>query len=67
MSFEMLEKIGDHIAEKEGYVGLRGMQAVQRYLVDRYGWQPEHVRKLGTEDLRLLLAGYEEKATNDWN
>jgi hypothetical protein len=67
MSFETLEKIGDFMAEKEGYVGLHGMQAIHRYLVDRYGWQPENVRKLSAEDLQLLLAGYEQKSTTDWN
>jgi hypothetical protein len=63
----VFEKIGDHMAIKEGYVGLKGMEAVHRYLVDKYGWQPEQVRKLSNEDLHLLLAGYEEKPTTAWN
>ncbi len=63
----VLEKIGDHMAQKEGYVGLQGIQAIHRFLIDKYGWQPEQVRKLSAEDLQLLLAGYEEKSTTDWN
>ena len=67
MTDEILERIGDHMAEKEGYVGLKGIQAVHRYLIDKYGWQPEQVRRLSREDLSLLLAGYAEKATTAWN
>ncbi|MCL5406413.1 MAG: hypothetical protein M1398_06815 [Deltaproteobacteria bacterium] len=67
MTHEALEKMGDHMAEKEGYVGLHGMRAIHRYLIDKYRWEPEHVRKLSPEDLELLLAGYEEKSTTDWN
>jgi hypothetical protein len=63
----VLERIGDHIAEKEGYVGLKGMEAVFRYIVDQYRWLPQQVRSLSKEDLQLLLAGYEAKATTDWD
>lgn len=63
----VLEKIGDHIAEQEGYVGLKGMEAVFRYIIDQYRWLPEQVRSLSTEDLRLLLAGYESKAQTAWD
>jgi len=59
--------IGDHIAIKERYVGLNGMEAVYRYLVDKYKWLPEQVRNFSNEDLHMLLAGYEEKATTDWD
>ncbi len=67
MTDSLLEKIGDHMAQKKGYVGLKGMQAVYRYLIDKYRWQPEEVRKLSPEDLHLLLAGYEQKATTAWD
>jgi len=63
----VFEKIGDRMAVKEGYVGLKGMEAVHRYLVDKYGWQPDQVRRLSEEDLHLLLAGYEDKPTTAWN
>jgi hypothetical protein len=67
MTEEVFEKIGDHMAEKEGYIGLRGMRAVHRYIIDKYGWEPDQVRKLSLEDLHLLLAGYDEKPTTAWN
>ncbi|GLI33731.1 hypothetical protein [Desulforhabdus amnigena] len=62
----MLEKIGDHIGQSQGYVELKGLDAVYRYLIDKYSWRPDEVRNLSLEDLKLLLAGYEEKATTDW-
>ncbi len=65
--FTEVEKIGDHIGQKEGYAGLKGMEAVYRYLVDKYNWLPEQVRSLSNEDLNMLLAGYEQKATTDWD
>lgn len=67
MTDPVLERIGDHIVEKEGYLGLKGIQAVHRYLIDKYRWQPDEVRKLSSEDLHLLLAGYEERATTAWD
>ncbi len=67
MNDPLLEKIGDHIAGKEGYHGLRGIDGIYRYLIDKYHWQPLEVRKLQMEDLHLLIAGYEEKATTDWD
>jgi hypothetical protein len=66
MADPKLELIGNHIAQKEGYVGLKGMEAVYRYLVDKYRWPPEQIRNLSMNDLHMLLAGYEEKATTDW-
>jgi len=62
-----IEKIGDHIAQKEGYVGLKGTEGVYRYLIDKYSWLPEQVRKLATDDIKILLAGYEEKGMTDWD
>jgi len=67
MSETKFELIGNHIAVKQGYVGLAGKEAVFRYLVDKYNWLPDHVRSLSNDDLHMLLAGYEEKATTDWN
>ena len=67
MTDDVFERIGDHMAEKEGYIGLKGMRAVHRYLIDKYGWAPEQVRRLTPEDLHLLLAGYAEKPTTAWN
>ncbi|MDR3567140.1 MAG: hypothetical protein P4L43_03850 [Syntrophobacteraceae bacterium] len=67
MNDPLLEKIGDRIAEKEGYTGLKGLDGVYRYIVDKYRWQPREVRELQREDLHLLLAGYEEKPTTAWD
>ncbi|MGC9195026.1 MAG: hypothetical protein ACP5IL_06185 [Syntrophobacteraceae bacterium] len=67
MSDPLLEKIGDRIVEKEGYHGLRGIDGIYRYLIDKYRWQPPEVRNLQIEDLHLLMAGYEEKATTAWD
>ncbi len=67
MSETQFDTIGNHIALKEGYVGLKGMEAVYRYLVDKYSWLPKEVRNLTHDDLHMLLAGYEEKGTTDWD
>jgi len=67
MGERKFEIIGNHIAVKEGYVGLKGMDAICRYIVDKYKWLPDQVRSLGNNDLDILLAGYEEKATTDWD
>lgn len=67
MTDPLLEKIGDDIAAKEGYHGLQGIPAVHRYIVDKYRWRPDEVRSFSNEDLHLLLAGYEEKATTAWD
>ena len=53
--------LGDTIAEDQGYEDLRGLDAVFRYLIDRYHWLPHQVRSLSVEDLCLLLDGYKKK------
>lgn len=53
--------LGDTIAEDQGYEDLRGMDAIFRYLIDKYHWLPHQVRSLSVEDLSLLLDGYREK------
>lgn len=55
--------LGDTIARDQGYEDLRGMDAVFRYLIDKYHWLPHQVRTLSVEDLSLLLDGY--KASGD--
>ena len=67
MDERKLVSIGSHIAVKEGYVGLEGIEAVYRYIIDKYSWLPDQVRKISGDDLQILLAGYDEKATTDWN
>jgi len=53
-------RMGDEIAKDQGYSDLRGLDAVCRYLVDRYHWLPQQVRNLSVDDLRLLLDGYKK-------
>lgn len=50
--------LGDTIARDHEYEDLRGIDAVYRYLIDKYHWLPHEVRALSVEDLSLLLDGY---------
>jgi hypothetical protein len=50
-------RMGDRIAGREGYTGLSGMDAVHRYLVERYHWTLDYVRDLSVDDLTILFAG----------
>lgn len=50
-----ISKIGDSLAKKHGYKNLHGMNAVTRYLADKYHWMPHEIRRLSVEDLSLLL------------
>lgn len=54
-------KQGDSIAADQGYHGLNGMDAVYRYLIDKYHWLPCQVRSLSVDDLSLLLSDYAPK------
>ena len=55
--------LGDTIAKDLGYEDLRGIDAVYRYLIDKYCWLPHQVRSLSVEDLSLLLDGYRRPET----
>ena len=46
---------GDEIAKAKGYSSLSGLDAVYRYLIDKYHWLPSEVRSLSVDDLCLLL------------
>jgi hypothetical protein len=50
-------RMGDRIAGREGYAGIGGMDAVYRYLVERYHWTLDYVRNLSHDDLTILFAG----------
>lgn len=52
--------LGDTIATDQGYEDLRGMDAVYRYLIDKYHWLPHQVKSLSVEDLYLLFDGYKK-------
>jgi hypothetical protein len=48
---------GEAIAKKYKYTGLTGIDAIHRFLIDRYHWLPSQVRALTIDELELLLAG----------
>lgn len=50
-----LARFGDHLAEREGYRAYRGLDAVVFYIVGKYRWTPEVVRRMPTEDLCFLM------------
>lgn len=47
---------GDHLAKKEKYKALEGMDAIHYYLIQKYHWLPSQVKSLNYNDLRFLLA-----------
>ncbi|MEW4338468.1 hypothetical protein [Chromobacterium vaccinii] len=47
---------GDHIAEREGYKNLDGLDAIQHYLIHKFHWLPRDVRAMTHEDMRLVLS-----------
>jgi hypothetical protein len=46
---------GDHIAKREGYKSVDGLDAVHYYLVQKHNWLPAQARALNVEDLQFLL------------
>ncbi len=50
-----IARLGDKLAKKHHYRNLHGMEAIVRYLVDKYHWTPAQVRAFTVEDLTLLL------------
>lgn len=61
----VLSMLGDTIAKDQGYEDLRGMDAIYRYLIDKYHWLPHQVRSLSVEDLSLLFDGYTKNEDGD--
>ncbi|RWB93094.1 MAG: hypothetical protein EOQ57_34955 [Mesorhizobium sp.] len=50
-----LHVFGDHIAKREKYRSIDGIQAVHFYLMQKYHWLPAVVRSMSDEDLRFCL------------
>jgi hypothetical protein len=50
-----IECFGDHIAKREGYKSMNGLEAVHYYLIQKHNWLPAQVRALNLEDLGFLL------------
>jgi hypothetical protein len=51
-----LAVFGEHIAKREGYKGVDGIEAVYFYLVTKYHWLPSQVRGMSYEDLLFVLS-----------
>jgi hypothetical protein len=51
----LLAVFGDHIAQREGYKSLEGMDAVHYYVIAKFKWLPRDVRSMSYDDLRLVL------------
>ena len=47
---------GDVIADREEYKELTGFEAIQFYLMTKYGWLPSQVKSMSLEDLRFCMA-----------
>ena len=56
-----IARLGDEIAKEKGYKDLKGLEAIHRYLIDKYKWLPYQVRSLTIDELQLLLDGEFEK------
>ncbi|MGV1097818.1 hypothetical protein ACUUL3_00210 [Thiovibrio sp. JS02] len=50
-----LNRFGDHIAKREKYKELKGIDAVHFYLIQKYHWLPSQVRSMSDDDLRFVL------------
>jgi hypothetical protein len=53
--FVEIECFGDHLAVREGYVKLKGLEAIHLYLIQKHHWLPSVVQNLSRDDLRLVL------------
>jgi hypothetical protein len=56
-----LERYGDHIAEREGYRGIDGMEAINFYLIHKFGWLPRDVKSMSLEDVQFVLSQEREE------
>lgn len=57
-----LAVFGDHLAKRESYKTVDGMDAIHFYLVQKHGWLPRDAKSMSADDLRFALS--EELA--DW-
>ena len=51
---EELAPIGDRIAKARRW-NIGGVEAVYRFLMEKFGWLPRDVRALDSEDLNMLV------------
>lgn len=50
-----LHVYGDHIAKREKYRSIDGIEAIRFFLMQRHNWLPSVVRSLSDEDLQFCL------------
>jgi hypothetical protein len=50
-----LAVFGDHLAKREGYKAVDGMDAVHFYLMTKHHWLPRDVKSMSQEDLTFAL------------
>jgi hypothetical protein len=51
-----LELFGDELAIRNEYKENKGLDAIQFYLMSKYGWLPSVVKSMSMEDLRFALS-----------
>lgn len=52
-----LAVFGDQLASEHGYPsGLRGLEAIRYYLMQKHNWLPAQVRSLSYEDLAFAMS-----------
>lgn len=50
-----LDMFGDKLAERQGYVGLSGFEAIRYYLMQKHHWLPRDVAALSYLEMRFAL------------
>ena len=50
-----LHLFGDHLAERESYRDLDGLEALHFYLMQKHGWKPAELRAMSYADLAFAL------------
>ncbi|MBN9221536.1 MAG: hypothetical protein J0I79_26635 [Mesorhizobium sp.] len=59
-----LNVFGDHLAKREKYKSIDGIQAIHFYLMQKHHWLPASVKSMSDDDLRFCLT--EEMANWTW-
>ena len=50
-----VDKLGDTLAQKNGWRSINGAEAARFYLMQKHGWLPRDVMAMGYEELRFAL------------
>ena len=51
-----LAVFGDHLAKREKYKEVEGIDAVHFYLIHKFHWLPSQVKGMSHEDMRFVLS-----------